>query len=292
MRAAIFGSVFLLLVGLSLACGGGDSDVIELPELNPVDERVEAGFVVLELRPTATVFPTFTAVPPTAVPTPVPSATPYVFSASEQGNLRPPVVRVAVTVAVPDPDDGGGDEVVPGTEVPVIGGAGVEAVSDEGVDGPVVEGSGAAVGATPLPTPYGQLDSDTGVPVRFLHQAVFPLQAGQLPERYLTGDVADLPAPAEFISTTARFVGWVLAYDTLNAGEDWSFDGYLRWVNVTSTGQPFVMYESPVTLETGDFVLFRSLGQSLPGVWKPGWYRVAMLDSQLEEVIGWDFEVR
>ena len=108
----------------------------------------------------------------------------------------------------------------------------------------------------------------------------------------MTGDLEDLPASAEFISTTARFVGWVLAYDTLNAGDEWSFEGYLRWVNVTSTGQPFIMYEAPVTIEPGDFVFFRSLGQSLPGVWKPGWYRVAMLDSQLEEVIGWDFEVR
>ena len=295
-------------------CGGGQSDVIDLGEFVDGDDAPRAGLVVVDLQPTATVSPTFTAVPPTAVPTVVPTATPFVFAANPHGNLRVPSTVVAVVSLVPGAGQGPEDGDVTGVGVVVEpDGIGLQSGEEEvvtvqlelelelEVDGDGDgggDGGGDGVGAvvapelTPLPTPYGQLDSDTGIPVRFLYQAVFPLQTGELPERYLTGEVGDLPANAEFISTTARFVGWVVAYDTLSAGDGWSFEGSVRWVNVTSTLQPFIVYESPVSLETGKFMFFRSLGQSLPGVWKPGWYRVAMLDSQLEEVIGWDFEVR
>lgn len=293
MKWLAIGLVLLVVAGggyaLLLAFGllPLDSDQAQPDALSPVPRGevviTPGGTVVVQVNPTATLYPTFTPVPATETPMPSPTPTPYVFQPLKAGELRPPV-SLTVTNEGEDPVE---EEVVvkaaTPTAVPTVSPTGEPDADEEDVE--VAE-------PTPLPTPYGQLDSGTDIPVRFLYQAVFPLQGRGLPERHLSGEVADLPPSAEFISTTAKYVGWVAAFDTLSVPDDWSFEGSVRWVNVNSLNRPFLMYESPLTLTKGTFILFRSMGHDVDSIWYPGWYRVAVVNSDLEEVIGWDFEVR
>lgn len=284
MKGLVLGLV--LLVGL-VGCGGGDGDVVPVAHVLNEDGEVVSpgGTVVFHVNPTSTVYPTFSPVPATVTPEPSPTPTPYFFKAHSAGELRPPLVlevsneavveeEVPVVTLVPE-------AVVAVTEVPLV----TPTVAAEVVAEPVEE-------PTPYPTPYGQLGAGAEVPVRFLYQSVFPLQGRNIPERHLTGEVSDLPAPARFISTTAKYVGWVAAFDTLSVPDGWIFEGVVRWVNLNSVSRPFMMYESPVSMEKGTFILVKVLGHDVNYVWYPGWYRVTLLNSDFEEVIGWDFEVR
>lgn len=285
MRWLLAVSALLLFVA---ACGGDDGVAPGVPVLNESGQVVmPGGTVVYHVNPTATAYPTFTPVPATPTPLPSPTPTPYVFQPMKVGELRPPATAVPVSLAVSNEVE----PVATATAIPVVTpvALAVNAPTEAPAPTAVLEEEAEP---TPYPTPYGQLDSGGEAPVRFLYQSVFPLQGRNIPERFLTGEVSDLPAPAEFISTTAKYVGWVAAFDTLSVPYGWSFEGVVRWVNVSSLNRPFLMYESPVSMEKGTFVLTRVLGHDVDYVWYPGWYRVALLDSGFEEVIGWDFEVR
>ena len=264
-------AVIALLLG---ACSGGRESAGTSPAAVDGGAEVAVPLTVvhsLQLRPTATPHPTFTPAP-TALPS----------NGGDSGLVNRPGVPAEFSLpaaGIPPP----------ATVAPTV------APTPTATPSPAPEGDAAVATATaePPPTPYGALDAGESVPpVSLLRQTVFPMQGRELEESFLTGQVHDLPPGAEFISTQTRFVGWMAAYDTLSAPFDWTFEGYVRWYDITEGRDPYVMYEAPVELHRGRVMLFQALGDDTAGWWRRGLYRVSLLDGEFTEVAGWTFEVR
>ena len=296
-----------LLIFLS-ACGGGGEAVPTVP-LPPGAVRVlDGGPVVPTPQPTATPYPTFT---PWPTSTRVPVPTRFVFE-----DPRLPVSSVPSVVPGPSDDPWGSSDGAGATRLPVDvilepPGVSVSLVSstpgpvagDDPGSSPVPSGVSAPVDEVIPPIPlgvrsYGALpfdSDDDGVDdgwVEFIHQSLFPLQIPRVPETLTTGNPFDLPEPYSVISSSARYIFWTVMYDVRNAPEGWSFTGTVRWINQSPGLRAFLMFEAPVTLSRDTFQVFEGIGQSLPGFWSPGSYRVDFVDENLEEVVSWEFDVR
>ena len=274
VRAGVLLGAAVIILFLA-ACSGGREPAGTSPAAVDGGGDVVPVTVVhsLRLRPTATPHPTFT---------PAPTASPDDWGDSVLVNETGVLGEFSLPALGTPP---------PATAAPTVAPAPVPAATPA----PAQEGDAASPAATavPPPTPYGALDAGEAVPaVPLLRQTVFPMQGRQLDESFLTGRVHDLPPGADFISTQTRFVGWVAAYDTLSAPLDWTFEGYVRWYDVTEGRDPYVMYEAPVELHRGRVMLFQALGDDTAGWWRRGLYRVSLLDGEFTEVAGWTFEVR
>ena len=159
---------------------------------------------------------------------------------------------------------------------------------------PVVLGTPAVatevpVTRMPTPTPYGRYP---GEELFFLQQSVFPLQVGEFPDYVIEGRWDELPKAYEVISSRAKFVAWVVLFDSSKMEVDSEVRGFVRWMDVTPGWEPIVMLENEVVLTKELSVFYTALGNVRPGVWNNGVYRVVFLDKGLNEVVSWDFEVR
>ena len=272
MNRVVVVSFWLLLSVSVVGCWSGDPT--PFPLRGPLVTRVAVGGTQVSYAapPTATAWPTFTAVPtatpaPTREPWPMPSPKPTVaatYVSRSESPVRTPTVAV----------------------VQVSGSVG------PGLS-PTASARPTLVVAGPSPTPYGQLSGLEGGEASFRHQSLFPSAVAALPDLYITGDPADLPRGAEFISRMTPFVIWVVVYDTSQALDGWEMEGTVRWIDVNGGPNSLVMVSSPMRLTKADFMFTQGLGRALPGFWQAGrTYRVEFLNEDAEVAVSWDFEVR
>ena len=143
----------------------------------------------------------------------------------------------------------------------------------------------------PTPTPFGKLWSDDAY---LVHQGFYPLQSsGQLPDYILDEAWHKLPLSFDTVLSSTPFALWVLVFDTVDAEDDWSMTGTVRWINLNPEGtSPVVMYETEQVVSKEDSYFVRGLGRDTAGFWSPGDYRVEFLDDRYGLVVDWDFRVR
>ena len=260
MRGALLaGLCALALAGCGGAAASDDRPAAPAP---PVTERW-ADFS----WPTATYWPTFTP-SPTATPTPMPTATPTPFPTDTP---RPPRVLTptptVVVMAEPTPTPGfeADPRFVPAAETP-------------------------AVTPTPAPTPYGRLWS---APAHLEMQTLLPVRSVEALMELSAKSYDKLPSGERRFGSNTRYLLWVVKFDVTDAPEAFRMTGLVRWLNVTGrlAEQPLVVHQEAQTISKTEPGWWRALGEDLPGLWRPGSYRVEFWDDRDQPVVGWDFEI-
>ena len=104
-------------------------------------------------------------------------------------------------------------------------------------------------------------------------------------------DPETMPAGVKIVSLTVPHSLCGVLYYIYDAPPDWSMQGHPRWWNDTGN-EPLLILGSPVELHSDLKLFAQTTGKETGNPWKPGHYRVELLDGNLEEPAGWNFEVR
>ena len=258
-------TMFLMVLAVALVgCGRSGNGSVESVVLEKSGDVLEgkSGSLYL-LPPTATPWPTFTPMPTvpaaavaTLVPTMVPTVTPEL----------PRVIEVVLG------EDGGGVDLGNGAEEIVA---------------PV------SVTVVPSPTPYGKIWS---ADVFFKCQSLFVSQVGAVPDSLKGDDLTcgDLPAIQEVFSRTSPFLNWAVIFDLSDAPADFVMRGEIRWWDLNHPTQDVLMIHGNVEIVAHGlgFYFYEGMGRSGGGFWRPGKYRVELVDDRFERVVSWDFLVK
>ena len=151
-----------------------------------------------------------------------------------------------------------------------------------------VAGEGEFPGPSPVPD-GSELERNN---VFLAKQALLPFRGGELPDYLAEQDWDRMPSPSPLVSSDARYMLWVVAFDFTQASADYEVPGLIRWRSVPPGVEPVIMYEVPMTISAETPFFYHGLGRDDPGLWLPGFYRVEFLDGLREVVAYAEFEVR
>ena len=271
-----------LLLGL-VGCGGGSPAA---PELNSGAPAAPSGPVFVPLPATATPWPTFTPVA-TAVSVPVERAVAADAGPVEFGEAVEEPVEVeflATFTPAPAPTS---TPLPRATLAPTVA-----AVVPVGIQGSAYDSETVATVAAPAggpgPTPYGKVP---GAEVYFDRQSFFVLQLAELPPQLLEDDFALLPGAMDVVPASAPFLVWFVVYDLSRVGKDFEAELTVRWIDLKFPERPLVMFRSPVRLAWHQPLFWNGLGEFGGGFWRPGHYRVELIDRVGRILIDWEFRV-
>ena len=137
--------------------------------------------------------------------------------------------------------------------------------------------------ATPTPAPLQLVVPDTDVQIQ--RQSVFMSQFAGPPGFWPRSDNV-------FYTRTARYIGWYIKLDYSDVGDDFSMDGLVRWLNMSSGDEHVILQEHySMDASLGD-TLFFMIGNDEPGFWFPGKYRVELWDNRDRVVVYFEFIVK
>ena len=141
------------------------------------------------------------------------------------------------------------------------------------------------------PTPSGSLThEDMGV---FLSkQALVPFWGGDLPDYLQVRDWDRLPESQGVFGSDTPYMLWVVAFNFAEAPPDYVIPGLVRWWSLTPGADPVMMFETPVRLTREDYYFYEGLGSDAQLLWRPGIYRVELVDTGGEVLARDAFEVR
>ncbi len=145
--------------------------------------------------------------------------------------------------------------------------------------------------ATPvvLPTRYGRV---WGTDVYLKRQSLFASQVPGVPDYVVSGNFENLPEAMTEMARTTRYVMWIVVFDVDDAPEQFHMRGVERWLDLTvNPDDPLVMFQREYEIGKNQWVVSSGLGDTLPGVWQPGKYRVELWDDHDEVLVSWQFEV-
>lgn len=134
------------------------------------------------------------------------------------------------------------------------------------------------------------------LPIVLDRQTLFPLQSGVIP-----GEITEfereawpVPEPARYISRQTPYVMWGFIYKFPEEHIDYVFDGYVRWWEVQQEYEPVLMFEEVVELTdlSPGYLGGLSAKGGVPGLWRPGEFRVELVDQQYRTALHWEFWVR
>ena len=134
------------------------------------------------------------------------------------------------------------------------------------------------------------------LPIVLDRQTLFPLQSAVIPAEITDFDRSAWPAPepSRYISRQTPYVMWGFLYQFPEDYLDYAFEGAVRWWELLPELPPVLMYEEPVRLTDSSpgFLGGMAAKGNAPGLWRPGRYRVELVDGEFRTALHWEFSVR